>query len=101
MKHYRILEKKDDRKIYIIEYLNPLFFGLSYWKKLNNTEYNKYDEALSEVKAIIKQEDYETTTIGYHYIDAYKLIKSKTTNQKPTPPSSQIIKDGKNSKPKK
>ena len=86
MKHYRILEKKENYKIlenkiapkqFTIQYLKPIFFGLHTWKKLNDIIYNKYDEALTEVKKVIKQEDYETDFIGYHYIDAYKIFKTK------------------------
>lgn len=75
MRHFRILEKKDDHKQYIIQYLKPTFFGFQVWKNLNNTLYNKYDEALTEIKKVIKQEDYETPSYGYHYIDAYKIFK--------------------------
>lgn len=77
MKHFRILEIKDDIKQYVIEYQRQLFFGLSFWKKYNKNKYNKYDDALSEVKKIINDEDYNTPYFGYHYIDAYKLFKSK------------------------
>ena len=84
MKHYRILEKKDKTKQYIIQYLKKLFFGLYYWKKLDNNIYYKYDEALSEVKAVIKQDDYESDTLAYHYVDAYKIFKTKKTESAPT-----------------
>lgn len=77
MKHYRILERKEDTKNYTIQYAQPIFIGLYYWKNLNWTKYNKYDDALSAVKDIILQEDYETSLLTYHYIDAYKIFKSK------------------------
>ena len=77
MKHYRILEKKEDTKFYIIQYSQPIFIGLFYWKNLNFIKYNKYDDALSVVKDVILQEDYDTTSSIYHYIDAYKIFKSK------------------------
>lgn len=89
MKHYRILEKKGETKQYTIQYSKPLFFGLFYWKTINISEdynpeiipdssktYNKYDAALTAVKKVIVQEDYETPTVGYHYIDAYKIFKT-------------------------
>ena len=82
MKHYRILERKDITKlgsIYTIQYSKPLIFGLSYWKTLNisgDYMYNKYDAALTAVKKVITQEDYETPLVGYHYIDAYKIFKT-------------------------
>lgn len=82
MRHYRILETKNDTKNYIIQYLQPIFFGLNYWKNLNFMKYNKYDEALTEVKNIILQEDYETSSKVYHYIDAYKIFKSKNIIKK-------------------
>ena len=78
MKHYRILEKKKTQKEYTIQYLKPTFFGLQIWKNLNSKTYYKYDEALTEIKKVIKEEDYETQEFGYHYIDAYKLFKSKS-----------------------
>lgn len=76
MKHYRILEKKGDKKEYTIQYLKKLFFGLYYWKKVNKTIYYKYEEAFNEVKQLISQIDYETLEFGYHYIDAYKIFKA-------------------------
>ena len=76
MKHYMILETKKDKK-YTIQYLKKTFFGLSYWKNLNNNTYKKYEDALNEIKKVIKQDDYETSLFGYHYIDAYKIFKSK------------------------
>lgn len=79
MKHFRILESKDDIKQYTIQYLKHIFFGFNIWKNFNNSIYHKYDDALSEVKKVIKQEDYETPYFGYHYIDAYKIFKSKYT----------------------
>jgi hypothetical protein len=96
MKHYRILEKKEDIKIYKIQYQQKLFLGLYFWKNYYLHTFSKYEDALSEIKNIIDKSDYETSTIGYHYIDAYKLFKTV----KPTPPPSQIIKDGKDSKNK-
>lgn len=80
MKHYRILEKKEDIKTYKIQYQKQLFLGLHYWKNLDGivpTYYNKYEDALSEIKRVITQSDYETSFVGYHYIDAYKLFKNK------------------------
>ena len=79
MKHYMILETKKDKK-YTIQYLKKTFFGLNYWKNLNNNKYNKYEDALNEVRKVIKQVDYETSVFGFHYIDAYKIFKSKETN---------------------
>ena len=76
MKHYRILEIKNDQKQYVIQYLKP-FFGLFFWKKANDIIYTKYDDALTEVKKIILKEDYDTLNTGYHYIDAFKLFKPK------------------------
>lgn len=75
MKHYRILEKKGETKQYTIQYLSSIF-GLLYWKNLDSKNYSKYDEALTAVKKVIVQEDYETPTVGYHYIDAYKIFKT-------------------------
>ena len=86
MKHYRILENKEKYSLlenkmapkqFTIQYLKKNFFGFYVWKKLNDTIYNKYDMALTEVKKVIKQEDYETDTASYHYVDAYKIFKSK------------------------
>ena len=77
MKHFRILEIKGKNKYYIIQYIKKNFIGLYSWKKLNNEKYNNYDEALTQVKNSIIQSDYSTSTIGYHYIDAYKLFKQK------------------------
>lgn len=79
MRHFRILEKKDDTKYYIIQYTKKLFLGLFYWKKLNDGvySYTKYEDALNKVKSIIDKTDYVTDTSVYHYIDAYKLYKSK------------------------
>lgn len=95
MKHYRILEIKDDQKQYIIQYLKPIFFGLFFWKKVNDTIYYKYDDALIEVKKIIKNEDYNTDYRGYHYIDAYKLFKPKTVKEviKEVPVIKEVIKE--------
>jgi hypothetical protein len=80
MKHYRILEKKGKTKQYIIQYLSNLIFGLSYWKTYYDSTqpviYDKYEEALTAVKKIIVQKDYETPIVGYHYIDAYKIFKT-------------------------
>jgi len=76
MAHYRILEKKIGTKQYIIEYLEKTFLGFYRWKNLNNISYTKYEEALTAVKKVIVQEDYETTEFGYHYIDAYKIFKT-------------------------
>lgn len=81
MKHYRILEKKDDTKYYIIQYTQNLFLGLFYWKNLTLTHYTKYEDSLNEVKKIILQTDYNTDTCGYHYIDAYKLFKYKEVKE--------------------
>ena len=88
MKHYRILEKKGENKQYIIQYLQKLFFGLYFWKKVKilnaageKITYSKYDEALNSVKSIIKQQDYETPELGYHYIDAYKIFKFRDNNK--------------------
>ena len=81
MKHYRILEKKNKSKEYIIQYLKPIFFGFQIWKNINKT-FSKYDDALNEIKKVIKNEDYDNSTIGYHYVDAYKFFKIK--EQKPT-----------------
>jgi hypothetical protein len=75
MKHYRILEKRGDKKQYIVQYLKKFIFGLYFWRKLNDTIYNKYEEAFNEVKKVIEQSDYETPEFGYHYIDAYKIFK--------------------------
>lgn len=86
MKHYRILENKERYSIlenkmipkqFTIQYLKKIFFGFYIWKKLNDTIYNKYDTALTEVKKVIKQEDYENDSVSYHYIDAYKIFKFK------------------------
>jgi hypothetical protein len=77
MKHYRILEYKEDTKIYIIQYSKPIFFKLYYWKNLNFTKYNKYEDALNVVKDVILQQDYESSSSIYHYIDAHKIFKSK------------------------
>ena len=79
MKHYRILEKKGDKKEYIIQYTKTLFFGLFYWKKANKTIYYKYEDAFNEVKQLLKQSDYENNKYGYHYIDAYKIFRIKET----------------------
>ena len=81
MNHYRILETKNNKQ-YTIQYLKPLFFGLSYWKYLDNKTYRKYEDALNGVKKVITQSDYETKTIGYHYVDAYKIFKSVKETQK-------------------
>ena len=78
MKHYRILEKKGEKKQYIIQYLKKLFFGLFYWKKVNDTIYFKYEEAFNETKQLIEQSDYDGLEFGYHYIDAYKIFKTPT-----------------------
>ena len=87
MKHYRILEKKSingsttgniiEKKQYTIQFSQNFAFGLNYWKNYDNNTYYKYDDALKEIKKIIKQEDYETSEFGYHYIDAYKIFKYK------------------------
>ena len=83
MKHYRILEKKGEQKQYIIQYLKKLFFGLFYWKKLDNTIYNRYEDALNGVKQVLIQSDYETPEFGYHYVDAYKILKYNKEGVKP------------------
>jgi hypothetical protein len=77
MKHYRILERKGDKKEYIIQYLKKFIFGLYYWKKLEGT-YVKYEEAFNFAKKLINQEDYDNANFGYHYIDAYKIFKTQT-----------------------
>jgi hypothetical protein len=76
MKHYRIIEEKKNKKIYTIQYLKKFIFGLYYWVSLNKVIYYKYEEALNEVKRILKIEDYENEFLGYHYIDAYKIFKN-------------------------
>jgi len=76
MKHYRILEKKGEKKEYKIQYLKKLIFGLHYWKKNNNIIYYKYEDAFNEVKQLIVQIDYDNLEFGYHYIDAYKIFKT-------------------------
>lgn len=76
MKHYRILEIKTNQKYYTIQYLKNAFLGFHVWKNLNNKSYNKYDEALTDVKKYITKEDYETPSLVYHYIDAYKIFKT-------------------------
>lgn len=82
MKHFRILEiKKKNKKTYIVQYLKPIIFNLYVWKKLNNKSYSKYDEALLDVKKYIKQDDYDNSEYGYHYIDAYKIFKYKDTQE--------------------
>lgn len=94
MKHYRILEKKENYSLlenkmapkqFTIQYLKKNFFGFYVWKKLNDTTYNKYDTALTEVKKVINKEDYETELIAYHYVDAYKIFKSKEVKLKSEP----------------
>lgn len=82
MKHFRILEIKGKNKHYTIQYLKNTFFGLQSWRKLNNVKYNKYDDALTEVKNVINQSDYETSSLGYHYIDAYKIFKQRSKENK-------------------
>lgn len=78
MRHYRILEiRGKDKKQYVIQYLKKIVFGFFTWKNIDNKNYNKYEDALNDVKKIIKQEDYETSKFGYHYIDAYKIFKNK------------------------
>lgn len=79
MKHYRILEKKNQKE-YTIQYLTT-FFGVQIWKKLNSTIHYKYDDALTEIKKVITPEDYEDSEYGYHYIDAYKLFKTKEVKE--------------------
>jgi hypothetical protein len=83
MKHYRILEKRVENKLYVIQYLKKFIFGLYFWKKVDNITYNKYEDALNQVKKIIKQEDYETSEYGYHYVDAYKIFKFKENKEEP------------------
>lgn len=94
MKHYRILEIKEDQKSYIIQYLKP-FFGLFFWKKANDSIYTKYDDALNDVKKLINQEDYDTKYKGYHYIDAYKLFKPRTIKEiiKEVPVYKEVVKE--------
>ena len=75
MRHYRILEKKKTKQ-YTIQYLTSTL-KINYWKTLNKIAYAKYDEALTVIKNIITKDDYEDDIFSYHYIDAYKLIKSK------------------------
>lgn len=77
MKHYRILEKKDKDKQYIIQYLKKTFLGLYYWKNANDNIYNKYEEAFNGAKQLLVQEDYDNSEFGYHYIDVYKIFKFK------------------------
>lgn len=78
MKHFRILEiKKNNKKFYIIQYLKDIIFRLNYWKKLNDKTYFKYEDALGDIKKILKKEDYDNSNFGYHYIDAYKIFKYK------------------------
>jgi len=77
MRHFRILEIKNKNKYYMIQYQKTLIFGLSMWIKLNNDKYNKYDEALNEVKKIVEPSDYENSELVYHYVDAYKIFKNK------------------------
>jgi hypothetical protein len=98
MKHYRILELKIseaailsgniNKKQYKIQYLKKFIFGLFYWKCLDNTIYDKYEEAFSEIKKVIIQDDYDTPELGYHYIDAYKIFKNA-----PGSPKEKEIKD--------
>lgn len=81
MKHYRILQKKKDKQ-YTIQYLTSTL-KINYWKSLNKVIYTKYDDALTVIKNVITKEDYEDDKFSYHYIDAYKLIKTKKfRNQK-------------------
>jgi len=89
MKHYRILEKKFafdsetlNKKEYVIQYQKRIL-GVYYWKNINNITYNKYEEAFNEAKQLIVPSDYDNTEFGYHYIDVYKLIKSKETKKIP------------------
>jgi hypothetical protein len=83
MKHFRIIEiKSTDGKSYMIQYLKYIFFELYYWKYFSKKSYNKYEDALIDIKKVIKQEDYETSKIGYHYIDAYKIFKNKQSTIK-------------------
>jgi len=77
MKHFRILQIKNKNKYYIIQYNVSLFIGLNYWTNYNNIKYNKYEDAINIVKENINKSDYETNSIVYHYIDAYKLYKIK------------------------
>ena len=87
MKHFRILEiKKNNKKTYIIQYLKEFLFNFHIWKKLNNKTYARYEEALSDVKYVIKQEDYDNSKYGYHYVDAYKIFKYKEKDVKPEAP---------------
>ena len=79
MKHFRILEAKGKNKYYIIQYINKSFLGLYIWKKFNHKKYSKYDDALTEIKNNISYSDYESSLYKYHYIDAYKILKSKNT----------------------
>lgn len=80
MKHYRILEKKGKIKQYTIQYLSNIIFGISYWKNYYDSVqpiiYYKYEDALSTIKKVIVQEDYDAIKYGYHYIDAYKIFKT-------------------------
>lgn len=83
MRHYRIKEKRNDgEKQYIIQYHNRFVAGLYFWQNLNNTVYNKYDDAITGVKEVINKDDYEKDGIVYHYIDAHKLLRNKKPNKK-------------------
>ncbi len=83
MKHFRILEIKGSKnKQYIIQYIKKIFLGLFIWKKFNDIIYNKYEDALNDIKQNIIYNDYETTKLGYHYIDAYKIFKYKEEPKK-------------------
>ena len=86
MKHFRILEVKGSNKYYIIQYLKNLVWKLSYWQNLNNKRYKKYEDALGDVKKILKKEDYESKMYGYHYIDAHKIFKTRIDEVKTTKP---------------
>ena len=97
MRHFRILEiKSTSNKVYTIQYLKDIVFGLQYWKNFNTKIYNKYEDALVEIKKVLKKEDYETPTIGYHYIDAYKIFKlsklqPKEQSKSPERPKIRVI----------
>ena len=78
MKHFRILEIKGKDKHFTIEYMVNLFLGVHLWKNFNTKKYSKYEDALTDIKKIITPSDYENENIIYHYIDAYKIFKSKS-----------------------
>jgi hypothetical protein len=85
MNHFRILEAKNkEHKYFNVQYQKKLILGLHIWVNLNDVRYTKYDDALNEIKTVISPSDYEDVDFVYHYVDAYKIFKSKSlkTNQK-------------------